>query len=233
MLAQEEAARSVAGYESQEKNSSQRSISLSFSLQILSGEGLSVKGDASMQRTSTGIPPRASRPADTTDEYDDQLPGAMPKSQLRWKPTNQVTAGQDVTATTTVQPVTVTSNRISGSTRTGLIILLLLCIAFLVNGIVVPALVNLGNQLRYGDARIARYDIGSKHWITEDDRGKIRVYIVNGQHVQVLDSVLGGSVDHALVTLTDEGNSIEVSVNGVQAAQIVSDGHGGYKWGSN
>ncbi len=236
----EDAAQQFAAIEPlDEKNLDQRSISFGFSLQIIAREGLSVRGDAHMQKTTTGIPRRASLPADVTEDFDDQLPQAMPRSQIRWRPTNQATAGQDVLAPHgCTQDATVpqaTTRRISGSTRGGLYVLLALCLAYLYVGIAVPAWENLNNQLHYGDARIASYDIDHRHFVTEDNKGKIRVYVISqdGQHVQVLDSILGSNTDHALVTLKDEGSDIAMSVNGVQTALLVPNGQGGFKWGGN
>ncbi len=234
----EDAAQQFAAVEPlDEKNLDQRSISFRFSLQIIAREGLSVRGDAHMQRTRMDIPQRASRPADVTEVFDDLQPQAMPRSQIRWRPTNQAQAGQDVTATTTTapQPIQPTSCRVTGGTRAGLWVLLLLCIAFLFNGIAVPAWENFNNQLHYGDARIASYDIDHRHFVTEDNKGKIRVYIMSqdGQHVQVLDSILGSNTDHALVTLSEQGSTIAMFVNGVQTAVLVPNGQGSYMWGSN
>ncbi len=191
-----------------------------------------------MQKTTTSVPRRASMQADVTEDFDDQLPQAMPRSQIRWRPTQQATAGQDVLAPhgcTQDATVPVVSHRVSGTTRASLWIVLILCLAFLFNGIAVPAWENLNNQLHYGDARIASYDIDHRHFVTEDNQGKIRVYIMSedGQHVQVLDSILGSNTDHALVTLTDQGSNIVMSVNGVQTALLVPNGQGGYKWGGN
>ncbi len=219
----------------EQQTDTKQAVIFHFSLQIRTEEGFSIRGEAGMNKTTTGIPQRASRQPDVTEDVDDQLPQAMPRSQIRWRATQ---AGQDVLAPTGCTQdavVPVVSHRVSGSTRAGLWVVLLLCIAFLFNGIVLPGFNNLINQFHYGDARIATYDIASKHWITEDDKGKIRVYIVSqdGQHVQVLDSILGSNTNHALVTLTDQGSNIVMSVNGTQTAFIIPDGHGGYKWGGN
>ncbi len=90
------AARSIVGNEPQEENCHQHSISFAFSLQILSSEGLAVKGDATLQKSTTGVPQRASRPDNTNDLYDDQQLGIMPRSAIRWKPTSPTQAGQDI-----------------------------------------------------------------------------------------------------------------------------------------
>jgi len=225
---QEKATQGITSIESQEPATSQHSVNFSFSLQILAHEGLSVKGDASMQKNTT-IPQRASRvqqpTSDVAEEYDETLFNA-PRSALRW------TALDAQPKQRTTGPIAAPSNRVTGSTRVGLYILLVLCLAFLFNGIVLPALANVQNQLRYGDARIASYDLDNHHFLTEETNGKVRIVIssTDGQHNQVLTTVVAGVKDHALVSLSQDSDKVDVFVNGMSIARLVSDSKGGYRW---
>ncbi len=228
----EEVTHNVAGYEPQETTMNQRSISLSFSLQILAREGFSVRGDATMQKTAT-VPQRASKPVDIDQEYDDDSVGSMPRSAIRFRSTQQPQAAQTPTTGPIVAPIV--THRVSGSTRLGLYLLLFLCLAFLVNGLVLPAITDALTQLRYGDARIATYDLNGRHWITEEDNGRMRIVVStpDGSHNQVLTTVVSGAPKHALVSLSPDGTKIDVSINGAYIALLVPDGSNGYTWGSN
>jgi len=233
---QKEATQHGLGVEShQEENTNNRqsiSLGLTFSLQLCTLEGLVVKGDMTMQKHTT-IPQRASRvqqpTTDVAEEYDDKLFDAS-RSAIRW------TALDAPQKTRTTGPIAeAPSNRVTGSTRVGLYILLVLCLAFLFNGIVLPAIANVQNQLRYGDARIASYDLDNHHFLTEETNGKVRIVISNpdGSHTQVLTTTIAGVKDHALVSLSQDGNTIDVFVNATSVARLVPDGKGGYTWGSN
>ncbi len=59
-LLEESTTHGVADHEPQHENFTHRSTSFSFSLQIVTREGFSVKGEAIMDKTSTNVPPRAS-----------------------------------------------------------------------------------------------------------------------------------------------------------------------------
>ncbi len=229
MLTQEEATRSIMGDESQGENTYRSSFSLRFSLQLCTHEGLAVKGDMSMDKTA--VPSRASRP--TVQDYDDDTVGMMPHSALVWRATT--VPNTTATMSRTTKTVSTTTNRVSGTTRLGLYLLLVLCLAFLFNGLVMPALVSLGEQLRYGDARITTYDINTHHFIAQDDHNKLRIIITsdNGDHNQILTMVVSGIPNHSLVTLIPNGNNIDVTINGTSALRLEPDGHGGYKWGTN
>jgi len=230
---QEKATQGITSIESQEPATSQHSVNFSFSLQILAHEGLSVKGDASMQK-NTPIPQRASRvqqpTTDVAEEYDDQLFDA-PRSAIRWTALD----AQPKPRTTGPIAEAPQSNRVTGSTRVGLYILLVLCLAFLFSGIVLPAISTVSNQLKYGDARIASYDLDGHSFITEETGGKVRIVVssADNQHTQVLTTVVAGVKDHALVSLSQDGNTIDVFVNATSIARLVPDGKGGYAWGSN
>lgn len=231
MILEEEATRSITGDESHRENTYQRSISLSFSMQILSREGFTLRGDATMQKTSTGIPQRASRPpADVTQEYDDDTVGGMPRSAVVWR----ATTTQPQKATTT-QPLPASRHRVSGSTRLLLIVLLVLCCAFLFNGLVMPTIASIANQLKYGDAQIATFDLQNRHWITEETNGKVRIVITSNdsKHNQILTTFVSGAPNHALVSLSLDGDSIDCAINGTYTMSMVSDGQGGYKWKTN
>lgn len=226
MIDYEEATRNVVGYEPQENTHNQRSVSFSFSLQILTREGLSLKGDMTMQKTV--VPQRASKPVtvDIEQEYDDNSVTSMPRSAIRFRGTQPT---QRTTGPIAQAP---TSNRVSGTTRLLLWVVLVLCCVFLANGLLLPAMTNAANQLRYGDARIVSCDLNGRHFITEENNGRVRVLVSSpdGTHNQVLTTLIGGVPNHALVTLSDEGNKIDMQVNGVHMAYIVSDNKGGYQW---
>ncbi len=98
-----------------------------------------------------------------------------------------------------------------------------------------PAWESFNDQLHYGDARISTYDINGRHWLTEDTNGKARIVATtsDGQHTQVLTTNISGGNKHQLITLVQDGNNVDVVVNGVQLSTLVPDGHGGYKWGGN
>jgi len=143
LIEYEEAAHGVRGYEPlQEDTTNQQTISLglSFSLHVRMNEGLGITGDMTMQKSTT-IPQRASRPVQqTTDveqEYDDRLIN-NPRSALRYRGFQGQPKEQPHYTTDELDaPV---SHRISGSSRLGLYVLLLLCIAFLMSGIQSPFL---------------------------------------------------------------------------------------------
>jgi len=234
MIAQEEATQSVTGDEPQENIVYQYSTSFRLSLQIRTDEGLSIRGDANMQKATT-IPQRASKPVtpDIEQEYDDTL-GSAPRSAVRIRSTPPSTSGQK-SRTTGPIVAPVTTRRVSGGTRFLLWVVLVLCVAFLINGLVVPALVSFNNQLRYGDAKIATYDLNSRHWLTEENNGRVRIVIgsADGSHTQVLTTVVGGVANHALVTLNQHGTKIDVSINNIYIDSLVPDANNGYRWGNN
>ncbi len=232
-MIEEEAAQSITGFKPQENTSNQHSTSFSFSLQIRTEEGLSIRGDMTMQKT---VPQRASKPVtvapDVEQEYDDDNVNQMPRSALRFRSTQTQTESKPRTTGPIVTPVT---QRVSGSTRLLLWVVLILGIAFLVNGLVLPAISSAIEQVRYGDAKIATYDLDNHHWITEESNGRVRIVVSlpDGSHSQQLTSIVGGVPNHALVTLDQTGNKIEVSINGTYANLLISDGKGGYKWGNS
>ena len=123
----------------------------------------------------------------------------------------------------------------SGWTRFLLWVLLVLCVLFLINGLVVPTVNNVVTQLKYGDSKIATYDLAGKHWITELSNRRVRVVVSNedGSHSQQLTTVVSGSPKHALVTLAEDGNKVDVAINGAYVLSMKSDGKGGYTWESN
>jgi len=225
----------VTDHEPQHENLDQRSISFQFSLHILTREGFSVKGEASMDKTSTSVPQRASRQPmpDVDQEYDDDSVAKMPQSAVRFRSTQQ--PHQQSTAAPTTGPIVtpiVTTRRVTGWTRFWLWILLVLCIAFVFDGMVWPMLVDLDNQLTYGNDRIASFDLDQHHFITQETHNTVRIVVssTNGQHTQVLTTVISGARDHALVTLSEDGNSIDVTVNGAYVTSLVPDTHGMYRW---
>ena len=233
MIDYEEVTQHGQGVESHQEDTTNRqtiSIGLSFSLFLRSREGLGITGDMTMQKTATGIPQRASKPVtvDIEQEYDDDSAARMPRSAVRFRSTTQPQP-----RTTDALPVA-TTRRVSGNTRLLLWIVLVLGIAFLINGIVVPAITDLANQVRYGTARIVPYDINGRHFLTEEDNGRVRIVVssADNQHNQVLVTPIGGVPNHSLVTLEQSGTKIEVAVNGTYIAVLVPDGNG-YKWGSN
>jgi len=230
LILEEDATRSITGDESHKENTYQRSVSLSFSLQILSREGVTMRGDATMQKTTSGVPQRASRPtADVTQEYDDDTVGSMPRSALVWRATNT----QPHNAVT--QPLPASRHRVSGSTRFLLVVLLILCCAFLFNGLVMPAIASIANHLKYGNAQIATFDLQNRHWITEETNGTVRIVITSddARHNQILTTFVSGAPNHALVSLSQDGNNIDCAINGTYTMSLVSDGQGGYKWKTN
>ena len=229
---EEIAAQSFVGFKPQENTMNQHSTSFSFSLQILAHEGFSVKGDMGMSKTETIIPQRASKPVQVTpeEEYDDTL-DTTPRSALRFRSTQP----QDTKSRSTGPIVALVAHRVSGSTRFLLWVVLVLCVAFLVNGLVTPAITSVVNQFRYGNAQLAAYDINGRHFLTEEDNGHMRIVISrpDGSHTQVLTTLVGGVPNHALVTLTPNKAKIEVSINGTNAGLIVPDDKGGYQWGNS
>lgn len=188
-----------------------------------------------MQKTTTGIPPRASRPtADVTQEYDDDSVSRMPRSALAWRSTNpSATQVQPHNAVT--QQLPASTHRVSGTTRFMLIVLLVLCCAFLFNGLVMPAITSFANQLKYGDAQIATFDLQNRHWITEETNGKVRIVVTSddARHNQILTTFVSGAPHHALVSLSLDGTTIDCAINGTYTMSMVSDGQGGYKWKTN
>ena len=188
-----------------------------------------------MSKTATHVPPRASAkpvqgPADVEEEYDDTL-ATTPRSAVRFRSTQS----QETTSRSTGPIIAPVTHRVSGSTRLLLWVVLVLCVAFLVNTLVLPAITSVVSQFRYGNAQIATYDLNGKHWITEEDNGRVRLVVSNpdGTHSQQLTSIVGGVATHALVTLTPNGAKIEISINGTYAGLVVPDGKGGYQWGNS
>jgi len=230
----EEAAQSITGFKPQENTKNQNSTSFSFSLQILAHEGFSVKGDIHMQKTAT-IPSRASKPAQVTPDveqkYDDDTVNQMPRSAVRFRSTQS----QETKSPTTGPIVAPVTQRVSGNTRFLLWVLLMLCIAFVINGVVIPAIHDVSTQLQYGDSKIATYDLNGKHWITEESNGRLRLIDSNpdGSHSQQLTTNVANAPKHGLVMLKENGQHVDVYINDAFLTYLVADGRGGYKWGSN
>jgi len=217
-LIEESTAHGVTSDEPQYENLEQHSISFQFSLQILTREGFSVKGEAFMDKTSTSVPLRASRQPvlDIDQEYDDDSVTHMPRSAVRFHPTqaHQPPVAVPSSQTPTTGPI-VTTRRVTGWTRVLLWVLLVLCIAFVFDSMVLPAIIDLDNQLTYGNDRIASFDLDQHHFITQETHNTVRIVVssADGQHTQVLTTVISGARDHALVTLSEDGSSIDVTVN--------------------
>jgi len=226
----EEVTHGVTGYAPLQENTHRHSISFCLSVMKRSHEGLSITGDVTMSKTA--IPQRASKPVDIEQVYDDDsASSSMPRSAVRYRATQPQ---QTVRTTDTLVQQHRTSNRVSGTTRLLLWLLLALCVAFLVNGLVVPAITDAFTQLRYGDARIATFDIDKHHFITEESNGRVRIVVSNadGSHSQQLTTVVSNAPKHALVTLKENGTRIDVSINDAYVTYLVADSNG-YKWSTN
>ncbi len=234
----------VADHESHSESIEQHSITFQFSLQLLLSEGFSVKGDAFMNKTSTSVPPRASRQPvpDIDQEYDDDTVAKMPRSVLRHRPIQHPPNQQPPAVTPSAQqppntgpivaPPIAPTRRVTGGTRVLLYVLLFLCIAFVVDGVVIPAFIALNNQLTYGSDRIASFDLDNHHFLTQENHNTVRITVTSadGQHAQVLTTPISGAGNHALVTLSEDGSNIDVAVNGMPITPLVPDGHGMYQW---
>jgi hypothetical protein len=111
-------------------------------------------------------------------------------------------------------------------------VLLIFCIALLVDGIVIPAYVALFNQFAYGTNRIASFDLDQHHFLTQENHNTVCITATSadGKHTQVLTMPISGVSDHALVTLSEDGTAIDVAVNGLSINPLVPDGHGMYQW---
>jgi len=170
ILIEESTTHDVASHEPQHENRHQQSLRFQFSLQILTREGFSVKGEASMDKTSTSVPQRASRQPipDIDQEYDDDSVAHMPRSVLRHRSTQPQPVPSPQTPNTgpIVTPV-VTTRRVSGGTRVLLWVLLVCCIAFVFDGMVLPAMIDVSNHFTYGNDRIATFDLDRHHFITQ------------------------------------------------------------------
>jgi len=236
ILIEESTTHGIADHEPQHENLDQHSIRFQFSLQILSREGFSVKGEATMDKTSTSVPPRASRQPvpDIDQEYDDDSVAHMPRSAVRFRSTqSQPAAVQPQTPNTgPIVTPTVPTRRVSGWTRVLLWVLLFLCIAFVFDGMVLPLIIDVSNHFTYGNDRIASFDLDHHHFITQETHNTVRLVVssADGQHTQVSTTVISGAGNHALVTLSEDGNSIDVTVNGAYVTALAPDGHGMYKW---
>ena len=214
-----------------------RSRSFSFSLQILTHEGFSIKGDMHM---TSPVPQRKSRefaPAlIEEEEYDDTPLGLAPVARALYRPASQAAATtRTMTHALTARPTinaAPASHRITGRNRAILWCLFVACAVFLVNGVVFPIFGGISDQLKYGDARIATFDVQAHHWITEEDNGLVRIVVSapDGSHSQVLTTQVAGAPPHALVILKAAGDRLDVSINGTHALYLVSDGKGGYVW---
>lgn len=187
-----------------------------------------------MSNTTT-VPPRASKPVasatiDVDQEYDDKL-DTTPPSALRFRGTKPQPVAPPHNTGPIVTRIRV-ERRVSGWTRVLLWVLLALCVLFLINGLVLPAINDVLTHFKYGDSKIATYNLASKHWITELNNGRVRVVVSNedGSHSQQLTTVISGAPKHALVSLSEDGNKVDVSVNGAYVLLMVSDGKGGYTW---
>lgn len=188
-----------------------------------------------MDKTSTSVPPCASRHPvpDIDQEYDDDNVARTPRSAVRFRSTQpqpQPAAAQGPNTGPIAAPIV--THRVSGRTRVLLWLLLVLGLAFLFDGLVWPALVDFDNQLTYGNDRIASFDLDQHHFITQEMHNTICIIITSadGQHMQVLTTIISGAKDHALVTLSEDGSAINVTVNGAYVASLVPDTHGMYKW---
>ena len=190
-----------------------------------------------MQKTTT-IPSRVSKPvlstSDVDEQYDDNSVTQMPRSAMRFRSTHAPANQQQARTTGPIQ-APVVSHRVSGSTRFGLYVLLVLCCLFLFNGIVWPAISDALTQLKYGDSKIATYDLNGRHWITEEANGRLRIIASNpdGSHSQQLTMPIANAPKHGLVTLKENGQHVDVYVNDAYLTYLVTDGQGGYTWGTN
>jgi len=236
-LLEESTTHGVTDHEPQYKNLHQRSIRFQFSLQILPREGFSVKGEASMDKTSTSVPSRASRQPvpDIEQEYDDNSVAQMPRSALRHRsiqPHQQQPVSPQTPNTGPIVPLVVPTRRVTGWTRFWLWVLLVLGIAFLVDGIVWPALIDLDNHFTYGNDRIASFDLDNHHFLTQETHNTVRIVVTSadGQHTKVLTTVISGAGNYALVTLSEDGGNIDVTVNGAYVTELVPDTQGMYRW---
>jgi len=240
LLIEERTTHGVASHEPQHENLTYRSTSFQFSLQILSREGFSVKGEATMDKTSTSVPPRTSRQPvpDIDQEYDDSV-AKMPRSAIRHRSIHPQPNQQQQSAVPPQPPNTgpivtpvVPMRRVTGWTRVLLWVLLVCCIAFVFDGMVLPAMIDVSDHFTYGSDRIASFDLDLHHFLTQETHNTVRIVITSadGQHTQVLTTVISGAGDHALVTLSEDGSNIDVTVNGAYVAAMVPDGHGMYKW---
>jgi len=162
-------------------------------------------------------------------EYDDDNVARIPRSVLRHHPI-QSQAPQVPNTGPIVTPVI--THRVSGTTHALLYLLLFFCVLFLLNGIVWPALVSFDNHLKYGDAQISTYTINGSSFMAQDDNNVVKIVITseNNAHNQVLTTIVRGAGRHALVTLSEDGSNIDVSIAGTYVTSLVPDTHGGYKW---
>ena len=228
----------LADYEPQNEHIEQHSVTLQFSLQLLFREGFSIKGDAFMDKTSTSVPPRASRQSvpDIDQEYDDDTVAKTPRSVLHHRPIQQAAATPLAAKTPNTGPIVtpsvVPTRRVTGGTRVLLWVLLIFCIALLVDGIVIPAYVAVSNQFTYGTNCIASFDLDQHLFLTQETHSTVRITVTSadGKHVQVLTMPISGVSDRALVTLSEDGSDIDVAVNGLSLTPLVPDGHGMYQW---
>ena len=205
------------------------SISLTLSLStIITGTVCKFKGKIIMQRTSP-IPRRASRPADVTEEYDDKLPGAIPRSQLRYRPMNPTQAGQDVTHT----PHTTTQEEREPYQFSRLWLFLLPLVIATLIAITAPGL---SNQWHSGDYGTHTWTINSDKFTTWTDNGQVNILVYphnDATHAQLLPSRLlsnGKHIESVTVELMRQDNKVLVFFNGTQVGELVPNGKGGYRW---
>ena len=170
------------------------------------------------------------------EEYDDTPLGLAPVARALYRPASQPAATtrtmtHALTARPTINAAPV-SHRITGRNRLLLWLVFWGFVSFLINGVVFPIFGGISDQLKYGDARIATFDLVGHHWITEKDNDVVRVVIstADGSHNQVLTTQVAGAPPHALVSLKAAGDRLDVSINGTHALYLAPDGKGGYVW---
>ena len=170
------------------------------------------------------------------EEYDDTPLGLAPVARALYRPASQPAATtrtmtHALTARPTINAAPV-SHRVTGTNRLLLWGLLVAMIAAFINGVVFPIFGGISDQLKYGDARIATFDLAGHHWITEKDNDVVRVVVstADGSHNQVLTTQVAGAPPHALVSLKAAGDRLDVSINGTHALYLAPDGKGGYVW---
>ncbi len=196
--------------------------SITFSLQLIRNEGISMKGEVLMK---SSVPPRASRLEEITLTHEDAvLPS--PRSVLRHRPINQ----EKNTTPLAKQPVRTRSFMVP-LLKT---VLVVLCLCLLGDIFGYPAWVSVNTQMTYGryptdhlDANVGHG--GTSHFVSYMVENRVTVIEILGTktYVYQLPVNQGGTRLVAMHTVdTSLGKNIVLTIEGtLQEPMLINTGH--------
>ncbi len=196
--------------------------SITFSLQLIRNEGISMKGEVLMKST---VPPRASRLEEITLPHDDAVLSS-PRSVLRHRPIHQ----EKNTAPLVKQPAQ-TGGFLVPFLKT---VLVVLCLFLILDIFGYPAWVNYNNEITYGryptdhlDANVGHG--GTSHFAAYMVENRVTVIEIVGtkSYTYQLPINLTGTRIVAMHTIdTNLGKNIVLTIEGtLKEPMLINTGH--------